>query len=71
MQTYLLAVRPAYEKDVAKTIQYAQANGLPFAPRAGHHCVSTTMRHLKDGVLLEMRDENNDWIHTVVGVVRL
>lgn len=39
-------------------MKYAQAKGLPFAPRAGHHCVTTTMRHLQDGILIDMRSLN-------------
>lgn len=50
-----MAIRPACENDVAATVKYALARGLPFAPRAGHHCVTTTMRHLQNGLLLDMR----------------
>lgn len=42
-----------------ETMKYAQAKGLPFAPRAGHHCVTTTMRHLKNGILIDMRSLNS------------
>lgn len=40
-------------------MKYAQARGLPFAPRAGHHCVTTTMRHLQNGILIDMRSLNS------------
>lgn len=40
-------------------MKYAQAKGLPFAPRAGHHCVTTTMRHLQNGILIDMRSLNS------------
>lgn len=57
-KTYLLAVRPGTGDDVAETVKYARDKGVPFSPRAGHHCVTTTMRHLKDGILIDMRSLN-------------
>lgn len=57
-ETYLVAVRPATGDDVAATVKYAQDRGIPFSPRAGHHCVTTTMRHLKNGILIDMRSLN-------------
>lgn len=57
-KTYLVAVRPGTDGDVAATVKYARDKGVPFSPRAGHHCVTTTMRHLKNGILLDMRSLN-------------
>lgn len=57
-KTYLVAVRPGTSDDVAATVKYAQDKGIPFSPRAGHHCVTTTMRHLKNGILIDMRSLN-------------
>lgn len=57
-QTYLVSVRPSCEDDVVATMRYSQEKGIPFAPRAGHHCVTTTMRHLQNGILIDMRSLN-------------
>lgn len=57
-KTYLVAVRPGTGHDVAATVKYAQDKGILFSPRAGHHCVTTTMRHLKNGILIDMRSLN-------------
>lgn len=51
----MLAVVPACEEDVSLTVQLAQKYGVPFAARSGHHCVTTSMRHLQDGILIDMR----------------
>lgn len=59
VKTYLVAVRPDTGDDVAATVKYARERGVPFSPRAGHHCVTTTMRHLKNGILIDMRSLNN------------
>ncbi|CAN8104151.1 unnamed protein product [Discula destructiva] len=53
--TYLGAVRPGREDDVVITMRYGREKGIPFSPRAGHHCVTTTMRHLQNGILIDMR----------------
>lgn len=55
LQTYMLAVVPVCEQDVVETVKLAQEYGVPFAPRSGHHCVTTSMRHLTDGILIDMR----------------
>ncbi|KAK1689680.1 FAD binding domain-containing protein [Colletotrichum godetiae] len=56
--TYLAAVEPACEEDVIQVMKYARQKGIPFAPRSGHHAVTTTMRYLKDGILIDMRPLN-------------
>ncbi|UQC74785.1 FAD binding domain-containing protein [Colletotrichum lupini] len=56
--TYLAAVEPACEEDVIQVMKYAREKDIPFAPRSGHHAVTTTMRHLKDGILIDMRPLN-------------
>ncbi|KAJ6019379.1 FAD binding domain-containing protein [Penicillium canescens] len=53
--TYLLAVRPACEDDVVRTVNFAREKGIPFAPRSGHHCVTTSMRRLRNGIVIDMR----------------
>lgn len=58
-KTYLVAVRPGTGDDVVATVKYARERGIPFSPRAGHHCVTTTMRHLKNGILIDMRSLNS------------
>lgn len=58
-KSYLVAVRPGTGEDVAATVKYARHKAVPFSPRAGHHCVTTTMRHLKDGILIDMRSLNS------------
>lgn len=55
----MAAIRPACENDVVKVVKYARIKNIPFAPRSGHHCVTTTMRHLKDGILIDMRSLSN------------
>lgn len=55
MKTYLVSVRPSCEEDVVATMKYGSEKGVPFSPRAGHHCVTTTMRHLQNGILIDMR----------------
>lgn len=59
LQTYLAAVEPGCEEDVIQIVKYAREKGIPFAPRSGHHAVTTTMRHLKNGILIDMRSLNN------------
>lgn len=51
-------MRPSCEDDVVVTIRYSREKGIPFSPRAGHHCVTTTMRHLQNGILIDMRSLN-------------
>ena len=33
--------------------------GIPFAPRGGAHCTSNTMKDLKNGIMIDMRDLNH------------
>ncbi|GKT47127.1 FAD-linked oxidoreductase chyH [Colletotrichum spaethianum] len=56
--TYLAAVEPGCDEDVVQVVKYAREKGVPFAPRSGHHAVTTTMRHLKNGILIDMRPLN-------------
>ncbi|KAK2025631.1 FAD binding domain-containing protein [Colletotrichum zoysiae] len=56
--TYLAAVEPGCDEDVIEVMRYARERGIPFAPRSGHHAVTTTMRHLKNGILIDMRPLN-------------
>ena len=55
IQTYLAAVLPVCEEDIVNIVNYARENGIPFAARSGHHCVTTSMRRLQDGILIDMR----------------
>lgn len=54
-QSYMLAVVPAVVEDVVATVKVAREYGIPFAARSGHHCVTTSMRHLENGMLIDMR----------------
>ncbi|OLN92085.1 6-hydroxy-D-nicotine oxidase 2 [Colletotrichum chlorophyti] len=56
--TYLAVIEPGCEEDVIQIVKYARESGLPFSPRSGHHAVTTTMRHLKNGILIDMRTLN-------------
>ncbi|KAF6845033.1 6-hydroxy-d-nicotine oxidase [Colletotrichum musicola] len=56
--TYLVSISPGCDEDVIQIVKYAKERGVPFAPRSGHHAVTTTMRHLKDGILIDMRSLN-------------
>lgn len=71
-----MSVRPSCEEDVVATMKFGREKGLPFSPRAGHHCVTTTMRHLQDGILIDMRslhglrfDEKNRQVTVGGGVI--
>lgn len=55
----MLAIRPANEHHVVEVVKYAVARKIAFAPRAGHHCVTSTMRHLNNGILIDMRSLNS------------
>jgi FAD/FMN-containing dehydrogenase len=59
LQTYSVAVRPQCEQDVVEVITFARTQGIPLAARSGHHCVTTTMKQLQDGILLDMRSINH------------
>ncbi|KAL0941170.1 6-hydroxy-d-nicotine oxidase [Colletotrichum truncatum] len=56
--TYLVSISPGCEEDVIQIVKYARDKDVPFAPRSGHHAVTTTMRHLKNGILIDMRSLN-------------
>lgn len=53
-----MSISPGCDEDVIQIVKYAKERGVPFAPRSGHHAVTTTMRHLKDGILIDMRSLN-------------
>ncbi|KAF9877574.1 hypothetical protein CkaCkLH20_04709 [Colletotrichum karsti] len=56
--TYLVSISPGCDEDVVQIVKYAREKGVPFSPRSGHHAVTTTMRHLKNGILIDMRSLN-------------
>uniref|UniRef100_A0A4E9DNB2 FAD-binding PCMH-type domain-containing protein n=1 Tax=Gibberella zeae TaxID=5518 RepID=A0A4E9DNB2_GIBZA len=56
--TYLAAIEPSCDEDVIQIVKYAREKDIPFAPRSGHHAVTTTMRQLKNGILIDMRSLN-------------
>ncbi|KAF7195617.1 FAD-linked oxidoreductase alt4 [Pseudocercospora fuligena] len=58
LQTYSVVVVPAREQDVVEVVKFCARNNVPFAPRSGHHCVTTSMRHLQNGLLIDMRSLN-------------
>ncbi|KUL82182.1 hypothetical protein ZTR_09565 [Talaromyces verruculosus] len=53
--TYLAAVRPVCEEDVVNVVNYVRQKRIPFAVRSGHHSVTTSMRNLQGGILIDMR----------------
>ncbi|KAI4621001.1 FAD-linked oxidoreductase alt4 [Alternaria metachromatica] len=57
--TYLAIVEPGCENDVVEVVKYARKKGIPFTPRGGHHAVTTTMRHFKNGICINMRPLNH------------
>ncbi|KAK8119159.1 FAD-linked oxidoreductase alt4 [Apiospora kogelbergensis] len=57
--TYTAVVQPACAEDVVAAVKYATGKNIPFSPRAGHHAVTSTMRHLQNGILIDMRTLNN------------
>ncbi|KAK8051554.1 fad fmn-dependent oxygenase oxidase [Apiospora rasikravindrae] len=56
--TYTAVVQPGCIEDVVETVKYATERNIPFSPRAGHHAVTSTMRHLQNGILIDMRTLN-------------
>lgn len=52
-------MQPQNEQDVIETIIYAKSHSIPLAARSGHHCVTTTMNRLQNGILLDMRGIND------------
>ncbi len=59
LRTYIAAVRPQCEQDVVQVVKYAKSRGIPLAARSGHHCVTTTMKGLQNGIVLDMRSIND------------
>ncbi|KAF5636494.1 fad binding domain protein [Fusarium sp. NRRL 52700] len=55
---YLAAITPGCDEDVVHIVKYAREKNIPFAPRSGHHAVTTTMRQLQNGILIDMRSLN-------------
>ncbi|PPJ49625.1 hypothetical protein CBER1_02190 [Cercospora berteroae] len=53
--SYSVSVMPASEEDVVETVKFCHERGISFAARSGHHCVTTSMRHLREGILIDMR----------------
>ncbi|KAK7982101.1 FAD-linked oxidoreductase alt4 [Apiospora saccharicola] len=56
--TYTAVVQPGRVEDVVETVKYVTKRNIPFSPRAGHHAVTSTMRHLQNGILIDMRTLN-------------
>ncbi|KAK8153701.1 FAD binding domain-containing protein [Phyllosticta citrichinensis] len=57
--TYFAAVKPTCENDVIETVRFATSRKIGFSVRSGHHCVTTTMRKLQNGILIDMRPLNH------------
>ncbi|KAK8257159.1 FAD binding domain-containing protein [Phyllosticta capitalensis] len=57
--TYFAAVKPTCEQDIVETVRFARSRSIGFSVRSGHHCVTTTMRRLQNGILIDMRSINH------------
>ncbi|KAI1175677.1 Glucooligosaccharide oxidase [Nemania sp. FL0916] len=55
---YILAVQVAEEKDVVETINYARSRGIQFAARSGGHSLTTSLRRIKNAIVIDMRRLN-------------
>ncbi|KAL0257617.1 hypothetical protein SLS55_008431 [Diplodia seriata] len=58
-QTYIAAVHPANEQDVASTVRYSHMRGIGCTARSGGHCVTNYMKKLQDGIVVDMRFVNH------------
>ncbi|EUC49785.1 hypothetical protein COCMIDRAFT_22563 [Bipolaris oryzae ATCC 44560] len=56
--TYLAIVDPGCQNDVIEVVKYAREKNIPFTPRGGHHAVTSTVRHFKNGICINMRPLN-------------
>ncbi|KAL1636979.1 hypothetical protein SLS58_009505 [Diplodia intermedia] len=57
--TYIAAVHPASEQDVANTVRYSHMRGIGCTARSGGHCVTNYMKKLQDGIVVDMRFVNH------------
>lgn len=58
-QTYIAAVHPSNEHDVATTVRYSHMRGIGCTARSGGHCVTNYMKKLQDGIVVDMRCINH------------
>ncbi|TVY94337.1 FAD-linked oxidoreductase [Lachnellula willkommii] len=57
--TYIIAVQVAQEMDVVETVNYARSRGIQFAARSGGHSLTTSLRRLKNSIVIDMRNLNS------------
>ncbi|KAI1279856.1 FAD binding domain-containing protein [Xylaria sp. FL0933] len=55
---YFAAVKIAEEQDVIETVNYARSRGIKFAVRAGGHSLTSSLRRIKNAILIDMRGLN-------------
>ncbi|KAI1419984.1 Glucooligosaccharide oxidase [Xylaria sp. FL1777] len=56
---YFAAVQVAEENDVIETVNYARSRGIQFAARAGGHSLTSSLRRIKNAILIDMRGLNS------------
>ncbi|KAF7911818.1 hypothetical protein EAE99_011000 [Botrytis elliptica] len=57
--TYIAAVKVFEEADVVETVNYARLRGIPFAARVGGHSLTTSLRRVKNGIVIDLRGLNS------------
>ncbi|KAI1302456.1 FAD binding domain-containing protein [Xylaria venustula] len=55
---YFAAVKVAEENDVIETVNYARSRGIQFAVRAGGHSLTSSLRRIRNAILIDMRGLN-------------
>ncbi|KAK1248864.1 hypothetical protein MKX08_007084 [Trichoderma sp. CBMAI-0020] len=56
--TYLGAIKPATEQDVAKVVQISVSNGIPFMATGAGHGASVTLETFKNGIDIDLGNFN-------------
>ncbi|KAL9025463.1 MAG: hypothetical protein Q9196_005720 [Gyalolechia fulgens] len=75
--SYIVAVKPATEEDVAKIITYAVNSSIPFLSTGGGHGFAISLGQLNDGIEIDLSNFNNVSIDvkantlTIGGAVRI
>ncbi|KAL4941794.1 hypothetical protein BDV06DRAFT_222784 [Aspergillus oleicola] len=55
---YIVGVKPKIEQDVVETVNYARMRGISFAARAGGHALTTSLRRIRNAIVIDMTDLN-------------
>ncbi|KAH6652454.1 FAD binding domain-containing protein [Truncatella angustata] len=56
---YIAAVQVAEEQDVVEVVNYARSRGIKFAARAGGHSLTSSLRRIKNAIVIDMRGLNS------------